>query len=89
MSNEEQTPMPSIREQLVNLDVGQTFSVAKQIDPSELHTLNEVKKNLRQHYSPPIKRASDSSGQGYIIETTELITATGNIFVVTLITRTS
>lgn len=89
--NEETTNpgMPSNRDQLAALDIGETLARATQIPPKQLCTLNETKLAYRRTWSSAIARAKAMTGYEFFMETTETITNSGNIFVLMVITRTA
>lgn len=89
--NEETTNpgMPSNRDQLAALDIGETLARATQVPPMELSTINEMKLTYRRTWSSAIARAKALTGYEFLMETTETITTGGNIFVLMLITRTA
>lgn len=81
--------MPSNRDQLAALDIGETLARATQVPPKELSTLNEMKLTYRRTWSSAIARAKAMTGYEFFMETTETITNSGNIFVLMVITRTA
>lgn len=81
--------MPSNRNQLAALDIGETLARATQVQPEELDSLNEMKLTYRRTWSSAIARAKALTGYEFLMETTETITTSGNIFVLMVITRTA
>lgn len=81
--------MPSNRDQLLMLDIGETLSRSVAVSYDKLKEINEIKLAYRRVWSSPIARAKAHAGYEYTMETVEVLTPAGNVFVVILITRTA
>lgn len=81
--------MPSVRRQIAILDVGASFSVARRLE-LELLTkaiLNERTAALRNVLGAATRRAAESTGNDYHVETGTFFTASRDLMLVAVVTR--
>lgn len=80
---------------VADLDVGESASRAVQIDGDQTLTqisgqLTAMKSDLRNNTAPAVRRARERiAGSDYTIEIGEMLTFTGKLFLVAIVTRVS
>lgn len=80
---------PSVRRQIATLDVGESFSVAKRMELELLtkHMLNERTAAMRNVLGAATRRAAESTGNDYAVETGTFFTASRDLMLVAVVTR--
>jgi hypothetical protein len=90
MSNEQQIEVKtSVRMQIVELHVGETFTKSRYVTTDELENLLQIKSEMRNNISTQVTRATKKTGQTYAMTTGEMITQTGAVFAILVVQRTS
>lgn len=77
----------SLPGQLSAIDINENVTRSKYVPPEELSNLNEIKKQMRNWFSPSVARAKERTGYEYSWEIATMITDSGNVYVVGVITR--
>ena len=82
-------PYGSMRAKIAALKSGESFSCAERIDfdTATRETLAETMQAMRNAVTPSVNRASNETGNQYVVETGKWITRSGDVMLAVVVTR--
>lgn len=88
----QQKKTSSFQAQVLDLSAGESCAKVRAVDPTTTvarlpEELSVLRQNLRNTIAPAVKRATDSTGNQYTVEVSDVVMPAGTLFIVGIVTR--